>query len=314
MSTAEAERYLLSYSRVSSGNRIKFEKLRALLSQMKKEGIDCILLKGADLIPRLYGVLGARALGDADLLVHESDLPAIDHLLTRLGYRPLIDGNPAYVDPDNILALDIITKVWYRDDQQVIWQRAVRRDFKGIPIKGMGGSDLLIYLTAYNVVHRGCLAEPFGQDVALLVGKEDVDWDFIVDEAFRCHLKIPIYHGLSFVATRDAGVPIPDQVLKRLAPAILSERHWYWFLKKLVTDQRVAELGHLLLFITQPGLKKWRWLRDAFFPSPTFLIYRYGDRWKTHPLLTRLRRPFSLLFQAVRLFTRIVRMQITGRV
>ena len=178
----------------------------------------------------------------------------------------------------------------------------------------MGGSDLLIYLTAYNVVHRGCLAEPFGQDIALLVGKEDVDWDFIVDEAFRCHLKIPIYHGLSFVLARDAGVPIPDHVLKRLAPSTLSERLWYWFLKKLVTDQRVAELGHLLLFITQPGLKKWRWLRDAFFPSPTFLIYRYGDRWKTRPLLTRLRRPFSLLFQAVKLFTRIVRLRITGHV
>src|SRR2546422_9778834 len=80
----------------------------------------------------------------------------------------------------NILALDIITKVWYLDDQQVIWRRAVRRGFEGIPIKGMGGGDLLIYLTAYKGVHRGCLAEPFGQDVALLVGKEDVGWEFIV--------------------------------------------------------------------------------------------------------------------------------------
>jgi hypothetical protein len=281
---------------------------------MQKEGIDCILLKGADLIPRLYGVLGARALGDADLLVHKSDLPAIDHLLTQLCYRPLVDGNPAYVDPDNTLALDIITKVWYVDDQTVIWQRVLRRDFEGIPIKGMGGSDLLIYLTAYNVVHRGCLAEPFGQDIALVVGKEDVDWNFIVDEVSRCHLKIPMYHGLSFVVTRHAGVPIPDHVLRSLAPATLRERRWYWFFQKLVTDKAVAELGHLLLFLTQPGVKKWRWLQERFFPSEEFLRYRYGDRWKIHPLMTRLRRPFSLLVQAVRLFSRIVRLQITGRV
>src|SRR2546422_6572080 len=137
MKTTDIERYLTDYSRISSGNKSKFEKLSAVLSQMQKAGIDCILLKGADLIPRLYGVLGARPLGDADLLVHESDLPAIDHLLTHLGYRPLIDGNPAYVDPDNILALDIITKVWYLDDQQVIWRRAVQRDFEGIPSKGI---------------------------------------------------------------------------------------------------------------------------------------------------------------------------------
>jgi hypothetical protein len=281
---------------------------------MQKAGIDCILLKGADLIPRLYGVLGARPLGDADLLVHESDLPAIDHLLAQLGYRSLIDGNPAYVDPDSTLALDIITKVWFMDDQQVIWQRAVHRDFEGIPIKGMGANDLLLYLTAYNVVHRGCLARPFVHDIALLVEKEDMAWDFVVDESSRCRLKIPMYHGLSFVVATCAGVPIPDHVLKRLAPSTVSERLWYWFLKKLVTDQPIAELGHLLLFLTQPGSKKWRWLRDAFFPSEAFLQFRYGARWKTHPLLTRLSRPFSLLFRAVRLVTRLVRLQITGRV
>ena len=313
MKTAELERYLMDYSRIRSGNKIKFEKLRAVLSQMQKAGIDCLLLKGADLIPRLYGVLSVRPLGDADLLVHESDLPAIDHLLTQWGYRPQIDGNPAYVDPDNILALDIITKLWYVDDQNVIWQRAEQGNFEGIPIKGLGANDLLVYLTAYNVVHRGYLSASFARDIAFLVEKEHMDWDFVVDEASRSHLKIPIYHGLSFVLTRYSGVPIPDHVLRSLAPSTVSERLWYWFFQKLVTDKPVAGLGHLLLLITQPGLKKWRWLRDAFFPSPAFLTYRYGDRGNTHPLMTRLCRPFFLMFRAVKLFTRIVRLLITGR-
>jgi hypothetical protein len=184
----------------------------------------------------------------------------------------------------------------------------------GIPVKGLGSNDLLIYLTAYSVVHRGYLSASFARDIAFLVEKERMDWDFVVDEASRSHLKIPIYHGLSFVLTRYSGVPIPDHVLRSLAPSTVNERLWYWFFQKLVTDKQVAELGHLLLFLTRPGLKKWRWLRDAFSPSPAFLTYRYGDRWNTHPLLTRLRRPFSLMLQAVRLFTRIVRLQITGRV
>jgi len=169
-------------------------------------------------------------------------------------------------------------------------------------------------MTAYGVVHRGCLANPFGRDIALVVKKEDVKWDFVVAEASRCRLKIPMCHGLSFVVTRYAGVPIPDDVLRSLAPATLIERFWHWFLEKLVTDQPVADLGHLLLFLTQPGLKKWRWLRDVFSPSPAFLTYRYGDRWNTHPLMIRLGRPFSLLFKAVTLFIRIVRLLITGRV
>src|SRR3989442_2970513 len=51
----------------------------------------------------------------------------------------------------------------------------------------------------------------------------------------------------------------------------------------------------LLLFLTQPGSKKWRWLKNAFFPSAAFLEYRYGDRWEAHALWTRFSRPFYLL-------------------
>jgi hypothetical protein len=314
MEAMELEQVLTDYSRISSANRAKFAKLRVVLRQFEANGIDCVLLKGADLIPRLYGVLGVRPMVDVDILAHDQDLTAIDRILQDLGYRSQIDGNPAYLDPDNILALDIITKVWYVDDQTQIWQRSVQRDFEGISVKGLGRNDLLVYLTAYNVVHRGYLSASFARDIAFLVEKEVMDWGFFVDEASRCHLKIPMYHGLSFVVSRYAGVPVPAHALRSLAPSTLGERLWYWFFEKLVTDKPVANLGYLLLFITQPGLKKWRWLKDRFFPSEAFLKYRYGDRWNTHPLMTRLCRPFSLLFQAVRLFIRIVQLLITGRV
>lgn len=314
MSKPGPELLIEAYSQVASANRKKFEKLQVVLTRFGRQGIDCILLKGADLIPRLYGVMALRPMSDVDLLVHEEDLSAIDRILTGVGYRPQIDGNPAYQDPDGVLLLDILSKIWYLDDQEPIWRRAVTRNRDGAAAKGMSTNDLVIYLTAYAVVHRGWLSPSFLQDLALLIEREQVDWTFVVDEASRRHLKIPMYHGLSFVVTRHPGVAIPDHVVRSLAPATIIEKLGHLVIRKLVTDQPVAELGHLLLFITQPGLKKWRWLRDVFFPSPQFLKYRYGDRSKTRPVLTRLRRPFSLLFQAVRLFARIVRLQITGRV
>jgi hypothetical protein len=313
MGMPNPDRLVEAYSQVAFANRKKFEKLQVVLTRFRRQGIDCILLKGADLIPRLYGVMAARPMSDVDLLVHEQDLPAIDDHLTQLGFRPQIDGNPAYQDPDGVLLLDIVSKSWYLDDQEPIWRRAVTRNRTGVAAKGMSTNDLVIYLTAYAVVHRGWLSPSLAQDLALLIEKEQVDWDFVVEEAVRCHLKIPMYHGISFVVTRHAGVPIPDHVLRSLAPATLRERLWYWFFQKLVTDKAVAELGHLLLFLMQPGVKKWRWLQERLFPSEEFLRYRYGDRWDSHPLTTRLRRPFSLLFQAVMLFSRIVRLQITGR-
>jgi peptidoglycan/xylan/chitin deacetylase (PgdA/CDA1 family) len=308
------EDVLAAYSRTSSLNRARFVRLKRVLQEFDQHGIDCILLKGADLIHRLYGALGLRPMVDVDLLVRERDLQGIDAVLRAQGYYLEIDGNPAYRSSDGILALDLITAIWYLDDQDPIWCRAGTTNLDGFAAKGMGTNDLVIYLTAYTVIHRARLSASFAQDLALLIEKEPLDWDFVVKEASRCHLKIPMYHGLSFVVTRYAGARIPDHVLRSLAPSTLRGKCWHWFLKKLVTEKPVADLGHLLLFLTQPGLKKWRWLRDAFFPSQSFLHYRYGDRWKTHPLWTRLSRPFSLLFRAIRLFTRLVRLQITGRI
>jgi len=305
MNPADLDTLIAACSHVSSDNKTKFEKLQTVLAQFHQHGTDCILLKGADLIPRLYGVLGTRPMVDVDLLVHEQDLPIIGRLLKGLGYRSQIDGNPAYLDPESILLLDIITRVWYVDDQEVIWARAVQRDFNGIPVKGMGANDLLIYLISYAVIHRGALSPAFALDIALLVAKETLDWEFIVDEAYRRHLKIPLYHGLSYV-TKCHHVSIPDQTIRSLAPLSLTEKFHFFLFQKLVIEKPVAGLGFLLLFLTQPGLKKWRWLRDVLFPSPAFLTYRYGERWNTHPLLTRLCRPFSLLSQALRLSLRIL--------
>jgi Uncharacterised nucleotidyltransferase len=311
MIVTEIERHLTEYSRIRSESKVKFEKLRAVLSQMQKEGIDGILLKGADLIPRVYGVLGARPLGDADLLVHERDLAALDRLLRRLGYRPVIDGNPAYMDPDHTLALDIVTTVWYADDQNALWQRAVRRELQGIPVRGLGVNDLIVYLVAYTVVHRGCLSPQFGRDIALVLAKEEVDWDVVVEEASRCHLKVPIYHGLSFASTNYTGVAVPGRALSRLAPSTVGERLWYRFFARVVTDKPLAELGHLLLLITRPGSKKWRWLRDAFLPSPAFLRYRYGELGVLHPVRTRLRRGVSLFVRAQVLLAKVAARLVT---
>lgn len=306
MKTAEVERYLVDYSRISSGNKINFEKLRAVLSQMQKEGIDCILLKGADLIHRLYGVLGVRPLGDdADLLVHESDLPAIDRLLTQLGYCPRIDGNPAYVDPGNTLALDIITKVWYVDDQTVIWQRAIQRDFEGIPVKGLGRNDLLVYLTAYNVVHRGYLSASFARDIALLTDAEAIDWPFILTEATRLMLKVPLYHGFAY-AIASANAKIPPEVMRQLSPSSLSEKFLRFLFQRLVTERQIPRIGFFLLFMTKPGSEQVRWLKTALFPPTVFLRYRYGVRTETRPVLIRLVRPWHLLFQASLLSGRIL--------
>lgn len=315
MSVSSPDKLVDAYAQVGSANRRSLEALAIVLAQFRAHGIACILLKGADLLSRLYGVWGLRPMTDVDLLVRERDLPAIDRALRDLGYVPQIDGNPAYHNPDSALALDLVTEIWYTDDQEGIWQRAVPRNLGhlgDLPVLGMGADDLLIFLTAYTVLHRGHFSPAFPQDLALLTKKEPLNWEFILAEADRRHLKIPLFHGLAYAVGHGAAA-IPPEALARLAPAGAWEKLLAFLLQRLVREQPVADLGHFLLLITRHQGEKCRWLRRAFYPSTEFLKYRYGERGETRPLRTRLRRAVCLAAQAFRLSAHIAYLLITRR-
>ncbi len=304
MGTSTLEDLLETYIRVSEVNQAALDQLGLVAERFHQRGIDFILLKGADLLTRFYGARGMRPMADVDLLVRESDLAAIDAELGALDYRLQIDGNPAYRSPDGTLVLDLITSIWYLDSPEALddlWQRARSRTVSGQRMKGMGSEDLFIYLTAYTVLHRGTLSPSFAKDLSLLAMHERPAWDRILDEVERRNLRVPVHHGLSYARSRESLLDLPEDVIARLAPSGPGESLLAFLLRRLVTERVVDGLGHFLLFLTLPGLKRWNWLRRAFFPSPAFLRYRYGEPGVRHPLQTRLRRALYLVFQAHRL-------------
>lgn len=276
MSAIASDALIEAYARVGEANRRAFAALAVVLSRFRDRRIDVLLLKGADVLPRLYGVWGARSLTDVDMLVREADLQAVDDVLRALGYAPVIDGNPAYQAPDRSLWLDLVTRIWYAADTEEIWRRSVRRDVGEFPVRAMGAEDLLLYLTAYSVLHRGHFQPSYAQDLSLLVRRERLDWAFILDEARRANLRIPLAHGLAWGA-RHASVPIPDHVLRSLEPSSRAERVWRVVLRRLVTDEAMDGVGHFLLLASQPRGRRWSWLRRALWPSRAFLAWRYGD-------------------------------------
>ncbi len=295
-----------AYSRISLVNKRTLDRFVQVGRLFHDGGIDFLVLKGADLLSRLYGVRGLRPITDVDLLVHEQDLRTIDGLLRASGFHRLIDGNPAYVSPEGGLILDITTAVWYADNQTGFWERAVRRTLHGLPMLCLDAQDLLLYLTAYSVVHRGFFLPSFCTDLALLTQKERVNWETVVAEAISHHLKIPLYHGLSFACRKNPRVLVPERVLRRLAPSSAREHLLAWFLHRLVGTQPIEGLGHLLLFLTRPPGRKAAWLRRAFWPSPAFLASRYGDPAASRPTMIRISRAFHLIRQAGVLTGRIL--------
>lgn len=300
---------LEAYSRVSTSNRAVLEQFAHVARLFHRHGIKFLVLKGADVISRLYGIRGSRPLSDVDLLVYESDLPAIDRLLTRQGFVQQIDGNPSYRSSGLGLSLDLVTTLWYLDAQGLaeVWSRAIMRPFPPDTISCLATEDLLIHLTAYAVIHRGQMSAAFSQDVALLVEKEDPRWPAITSQAIRWGLKVPLYHGFNHVRSVFPSIAIPDAVFTALAPSNRREHALAWLLTKLVTGETLPEIGHLLLFLTQRPGSRLAWLRGRICPNQAFLTYRYGPAGGTTPLKTRLRRVFTLTIAALRLSGRLFR-------
>ena len=306
-----------AYSQVSLINKRLLDECEVVGQTFHQKGIECILLKGADLLSRLYGMRGTRPLSDVDLLVHEQDLPVIHRLLMETGFTQQIDGNPAYISSQSTLTLDLISELWYLDEQGLaeLWARARSRPLGRLMVKQLASDDLLIYLVAYTVVHRGYFAPSFFTDLRLLIEKEVIHWPTVVEEATSHHLKIPLYHGLRQLRLSDARAGIPSAVLQQLAPSSLSERALNGLFQRFVTTQPLPELGHFLLWVTQAPGQRVAWLQRTLFPSSRFLTYRYGNDSAIRPWHTRIIRWWQLAKAGVLLiFRMLIRLVIGGRI
>ncbi|MDH5740575.1 MAG: nucleotidyltransferase family protein [Nitrospira sp.] len=308
MPSSTLDDLLEAYTQVSVRNRAILEEFTLIAQRFHQQGTAFIVLKGADVLSRLYGVRGARPLSDVDVLVHESDLPTIDRELRTLGFTQQIDGNPAYVSAEGTLSLDLITTLWYLDQQDLasVWKRTRKRLVDGTTLSCLDTADLLIYLTAYNVIHRGHLSASFVHDMKLLIEKEAPDWPVIVARTRRATLHVPLFHGLSHVVKTFPALPIPGSVLAMLGPTKRHEQRLAWLLRKLVTTEPLPEVGHLLLFLTQPNSNKMSWLKRRLFPSATFLSYRYGPAGQLRPWKTRLSRVCHLTTAALDLIRQVL--------
>ena len=298
-----------AYSRVSTGNAVVFEQFHAFATLLERAQIPFLVIKGLDVLVRVYGIRGTRPLADVDLLVHETDLDAIDCILIDAGYTRQIDGNPCYRSRGNDLAFDIVTTLWYLDDLSLaeLWANAQPHVLHARTISLLAADDLLIHLTAYAVIHRGALTPAWEQDMRLLLLQESIDWTALSRKARQHSLSVPLLYGLTYLRHRRPMLPIPDAFLQTMAPVGWFENSLYWLLQRLVTNQPIPELGHFLIWLTRPAGKKWSWLCRTFIPSKTFLGYRYGAVATRAPLVTRCRRFIGLGWAMLTLATRIVR-------
>ena len=144
-----------------------------LLRDLRSAGIDVAVLKGADLVERVYDDVSLRPMADVDLLVRSPDVRRASELLAARGYVPgareggaahqeAIDEN-LHVEPVRkpggpLVELHYAIGVPARVggiDMEGVWSRMETGQVGGAPARVLAPEDLLLHLCIHVALHHG---------------------------------------------------------------------------------------------------------------------------------------------------------------
>jgi hypothetical protein len=276
-----------AYQNTAALNIVLLERLSGLLKAMPVLQ-RVILLKGASLLHTVYADdVGARHLGDVDLLVRKESFSAFKNFLSSQGY--VFSNACAPVVDTNCLNSVICTKdegLWpsfhihwhlvnaaYPNtmyaaylDMDRIWKGAEPlAGFRNVFV--LAPYHQLIHLCEHALKHSYAHGY-FLQDIDRLLGYygDRFSWDKLIPETKIFHLERPVYYSLYFVH-RLCGTMIPAPVLEALEPrefAFLEKRFSRAVLKGRVSESHLCDVVYLAM---HQGMKaKLRFMRGVLSP------------------------------------------------
>ncbi len=242
-------------------NLLLYEELRGVLKSFEEKGIPVVALKGIVLAEFVYKNVALRPMADVDLLVQKRNLSEITKTLFKLGFAVLPQEKRATVKymneshfmkrQENLKHLPILII-------NIHWDLTAPARFKGAtkintqqmiskarPGKIACGNILVMAPEdqVLHVIYHATFQHPFIGllqfcDVAELIKlkENELDWQVLVKTSRNGRIATAAYYFLSS-SKKLLGAPIPDWVLKALAPNLL---------KRSLLDTLVIKSGFLI--------------------------------------------------------------------
>jgi hypothetical protein len=209
-------------------------KLFNLLDLFQSNGISVIPYKGPTLSAFAYGDICLRQFGDLDFMIRRDDVLRAKELLLSEGYRPEYvlppDQELAYLqheceynffhDHRNILVelhWDIVQKYFScHFDVDKLWDDLKPVSLLGKEVMTLSPEKLLLVLCVHNGGKHQWGTLGWICDIAQLIGvRKDLDWERILDDAFRSGIERILFLGL-YLTKSMLGVDIPNEINRRL--------------------------------------------------------------------------------------------------
>jgi hypothetical protein len=294
----------LSFQQAVSAQRAAAEgmaaELESLLKVFQEHGVDVLPLKGPAMAQALYGDASMRQANDLDLLVRGGDFPGAEALLLSLGFA----GLGAAGDHDRRLLrgellvelhFELASPRFFPFEIEGIWGRSLLYGFRGIPVRAMSASDLVLYLSAHGLKH-GFSRLVWILDLAYaLRGWSYGEYRDLVRQAQSQGLLTWLLIGCEVVRTMfpeqlPAGL---DSATARFPKALKRARRAARRLFPEELDAEPFDFRALYLQAEASPVRRWNYRWHYFAPTTS------DDNWaRQHhipPRLMFLLRPFRLL-------------------
>jgi hypothetical protein len=222
-------------------NHERMRHLATLVTELKKLGIACLVLKGAALALRYYRDLGVRSMRDFDLLVAEQHLEPAMVRLQEMGYSA--EGNypvdailrqtrvgHAWPFAASGLSCDLhwrpVARCYSPEVTRMFWDGAETSPLGEITVAVLCPTDQLFHVCAHGLQWDWTPPIRWIAD-ALTVLREPIDWDRLFRLATESCMRMRLARALGYLQLRfDADVP--PAIVERLehtAPAWERREH-----------------------------------------------------------------------------------------
>jgi hypothetical protein len=274
--------------------------LKPVFESLNERRIPFIVLKGIALAELVYPGLGIRGMSDADLLVKKADVSRVDASLSALGYEAGdSDVKQALDNPVGYLAsLDYRKKDgslpnlhvhWHpvntsvpafmfagQIDPDRLWERAIPATLANAKARILCPEHQLIYLCEHALrINHAFDRLILMYDIFFVVDtcRNEIDWDFVGEEAGRFAVSKLLFLSLSIVRHYTA-LPLSEEMIRRLSSADLTFGEKA-FLGLQIGNRRFRGSSMLVYLAMNRGLiEKGRFLFRTFFPPPHILMQR----------------------------------------
>ncbi|MDX1570078.1 MAG: nucleotidyltransferase family protein [Xanthomonadales bacterium] len=274
------------------------EEIKGVLADLRRSGVEMLVIKGTALAYSLYPRPALRPRGDTDLWIRPADRQKVDQVLRKRGYETgLSAGGETAVRQ---LAYSLHTAKGIAHSLDVHWnltdspllREAFSRDeavHAALPVPALGEEILtlghahaLLFACVHRIKHRhspyyvGSKAqfEPdrliWLYDLRLLAeALDEPGWRVVLDSAERGRVRAVVADGLA-AARQLVGAEIPDWVMSTLTAPGVGE-----------PSSRLLRSGHVGAFFADLASFKpadrVRYLRDVLFPPRAYMREKYAN-------------------------------------